>query len=86
MATEVDLANSVPVASRVQVALGIDEPIEVFLKRYTATAQTDDVLVFLSTARRPPMRPSRWPTPCPRSSSPTGRSRTPKRWTSCGRR
>ena len=53
MATEVAIANSVPVASRAQVALGIDEPIEVFLKRYTATAQTDDVLVFLSTAGTP---------------------------------
>ena len=53
MATEVAIANSVPVASRVQLALGIDEPIEVFLKRYTATAQTDDVLVFLSTAGTP---------------------------------
>ena len=53
MATEVAIANSVPVASRAQIALGIDEPIEVFLKRYTATAQTDDVLVFLSTAGTP---------------------------------
>ena len=53
MATEVAIANSVPVASRVQLALGIDEPIEVFLKRYAATAQTDDVLVFLSTAKTP---------------------------------
>ena len=50
MATEVAIAHSVPVATRVQQALAINEPVEKFLKRYTTTARTDDVLVFQATA------------------------------------
>lgn len=50
MATEVAIAHSVPVATRVQQALDIDEPVEQFLKRYTTAARTDDVLVFEATA------------------------------------
>ncbi len=50
MATEVAIAHSVPVASRVQLALDIKEPVELFLKTYTAIARTDDVLVFQATA------------------------------------
>jgi len=50
MATEVAIAHSVPVATRVQKALNLNEPVEQFLKRYNAVARTDDVLVFEATA------------------------------------
>ncbi len=46
MATEVALAHSVPVAERALAALDLDESVENFLRTYTATARTDDVLAF----------------------------------------